>query len=160
MPQYLQALIPEKIGTKKPQSRNPYNFYSMWARIEAYRSSFIPSSVRLYNTLDISFEYVNSLMKRPCPSLFYHGSRNSGIRHTQLRMKCNKLNFHLFSLHVVDSPACPFGHDCEDSNHYLLHCPLFYQARNMMLNEIRELPDRYFVWVVTVWISRSWYYNK
>ena len=27
----------------------------------------------------------------------------------------------------------------EDSNHYLLRCPLFYQARNMLLNEIREL---------------------
>ena len=52
-------------------------------------------------------------------------------------MKC-KLNFYLFSLHVVDSPACPCGHDCEDSNHYLLRCPLFYQAINMLLNEIRD----------------------
>ena len=52
---------------------------------------------------------------------------------------CSKLNFHLFSLYVVDSPACPCGHDREDSNHYLLRCPLFYQARNMLLNEIREL---------------------
>ena len=54
-------------------------------------------------------------------------------------MKCSKLNVHLFSLHVVESPACPCGHGCEDSNHYLLRCPLFYQARNMLLNEIREL---------------------
>ena len=99
MPQYLQSLIPEKIGTKRPQSRNLDNFYSMRARIETYRSSFIPSSVRLYNSLDIvdrSFEYVNSLMKRPSPSLFYCGSRSSGIKHAQLRMKCSKLNFHLF----------------------------------------------------------------
>ena len=142
MPQYLHSLIPEKVGTKRPQSRNPDNFYSMRTRIETYRSSFIPSSVRLYNSLDIidrSFGYVNSLMKRPSRSLFYHGSRSSGIKHAQLRMKCSKLNFHLFSLHVVDSPACPSGHDCEDSNHYLLRCPLFYQARNMLLNEIREL---------------------
>ena len=78
-------------------------------------------------------------MKRPSPSLFYHGSRSSGIKHAQLRMKCSKLKFHLFSLHVVDSPACPCGNDCEDSNHYLLRCPLFYQARNKLLNEIREL---------------------
>ena len=54
-------------------------------------------------------------------------------------MKCSKLNFHLFSLYVVDSPAYPCGNDCEDSNHYLLRCPLFYQARNKLLNEIREL---------------------
>ena len=38
-----------------------------------------------------------------------------GIRHAQLRMKCSRL--HLFSVHDVDSPACPCGHDCEDSNH-------------------------------------------
>ena len=114
----------------------------MRSRIETYRLSFIPSSVRLYNSLDIvdrSFEYANSLMKRPSPSLFYHGLRSSGIKHAQLRMKCSKLSFHLFSLHVVDSPACPCGNDCEDSNHYLLRCPLFYQARNKLLNEIREL---------------------
>ena len=107
MSQYLQSLIPEKIGTKRPQSRNPDNFYSMRARIETYRSSFIPSAVRLYNSLDIvdrSFEYVNSLMKRPSPSLFYYGSTSSGIKHAQLRMRCSKHNFHLFSLHVVDSP--------------------------------------------------------
>ena len=123
MPQYLQSLIPEKIGTKRPQSRNPDNFYSMRSRIETYRLSFIPSSVRLYNSLDIvdrSFEYDNSLMKRPSPSLFYHGSRSSGIKHAQLRMKCSKLNFHLFSLHVADSPACPCGNDCEDSKPLLV----------------------------------------
>ena len=95
----------------KDQSRNPDNFYSMRASIETYRSSFIPSSVRLYN----------------------------GVKHAQLRMKCGKLNFHLFSLHVVDSPACLCGHNREDSNHYLLRCPLYHQARNMLLNEIREL---------------------
>ena len=142
MPQYLQSLIPEKIGTKRPQSRNPDNFYSMRGRIETYRTSFIPSSVRLCNSLDKvdrSVEYVNSRMKGPCPSLFYHGSRSIGLSHAQLRMKCSKLNFHLFSLHVVYSPACPCGHDCEDSNHYLLQCPLFYHPINMMLNEIREL---------------------
>ena len=33
MPQYLQTLIPETIGTERPQSRNPDNFYSMQARI-------------------------------------------------------------------------------------------------------------------------------
>ena len=134
-----QSLIPEKIGTERPQSRNPDNFYSMRARIETYRSSFIPSSVTLYNSLDIvdrSFEYVNSLKKRPCSSLFYHSLRSSSMKHAQHRMKCS--NFHLFSLHVVDSPACLCGHDCEDSNHYLLQCPLFYQARNMKLKMTLE----------------------
>ena len=54
MLQYLQTLIPEKNSTKRPQSKNPDNFHSMRARIEIYRSSFIPSSVRLYNSLPIA----------------------------------------------------------------------------------------------------------
>ena len=54
-------------------------------------------------------------------------------------MKCSKLNFHLYSLYVLDSPACPCGHNREDSNHYLLLCPLYFQARITMLNKIRHL---------------------
>ena len=56
----------------------------------------------------------------------------------QLRMKCSKLNFDLLSQHV-DSPVCACGHNREDSNHYLSQCPLYFQARNKMLNEIRQL---------------------
>ena len=77
-------------------------------------------------------------MKKPKPLLLYHGSRKSSVKHAQLRMECSKLNFDLFSLHV-DSPRCPCGHIREDSNHYLLQCPLYVQARNKMLHEIRQL---------------------
>ena len=78
-------------------------------------------------------------MKKPKPLLLYHGSRKSSVKHAQLRMKCSKLNFDLFSLHVIDSPACPCGHIREDSSPYLLQCPLYFQARNKMLNDIRQL---------------------
>ena len=82
---------------------------------------------------DQTLTYVDCLMKKPKPLLLYHGSRKSSVKHAQLRMKCSKLNFDLFSLHVIDSPACPCGHIREDSNHYLLQCPLYFQARNKML---------------------------
>ena len=52
---------------------------------------------------------------------------------------CSLSRFDLFSLHVIDSPACLCGHIREDSNHYLLQCPLYFQARNKMLNDIRQL---------------------
>ena len=82
-------------------------------------------------------------MTKTKPLLLYHGSRKSSVKHAQLRMKCSKLNFDLFSLHVVDSPAksppCPYGHIREDSNHYLLQCPLYFHARNKMLSDIRQL---------------------
>ena len=54
-------------------------------------------------------------------------------------MKCSKLNAHLYSLHVVDSPGCSCGHDTEDSNHYLLICPLYQTSRNKMLKSIAAI---------------------
>ena len=59
-PKYLQELIPRKIGDIRPQSRNPDNFYFFRARTETFRNSFIPSTVKLWNSLTINnrtFEY-------------------------------------------------------------------------------------------------------
>ena len=90
----------------------------------------------IHSYIDRSLEYVNALMIRPCPSVFTMAQE---VLDTHSSEWSSKLNFHLFSLHVVDSPACPCGHDWEDSNHYLLQSPLFYLARMIMINEIKEL---------------------
>ena len=139
---YLQDLIPKRMGDIRPQSRYPDNFYTVKSRIETFRKSFIPSAVNLWNFLkdsDRTLTYADSLLKKTRPPLLYYGSRTNNYKHAQLRMKCSKLNFHLYSLHVLDSPACPCGHNREDSNHYLLLCPLYFQARIIMLNKIRHL---------------------
>ena len=55
-------------------------------------SSFIPSSVKLQNSLDVcdrTLTYVDCLMKKPKPLLLYHGSRKSSV----------DLNLFLFHLH-------------------------------------------------------------
>ena len=107
---YLQDLIPKRIGDIRPQSRYPDNFYTVKSRIETFRKSFIPSAVNLWNSLkdsDRTLTYADSLLKKTRPPLLYYGSRTNNYKHAQLRMKCSKLNFHLYSLHVLDSPACP-----------------------------------------------------
>ena len=136
-PVYLQDLIPKRIGDIRPQSRYPDNFYTVKSKIEIFRQSFIPSAVNLWNSLtgsDRTLTYADSLLKKPRPPLLYYGSRTNNYKHAQLRMKSSKLNFHL-----LVSPACPCGHDHEDYNHYLLQCPLYFQARITMLNKIRQL---------------------
>ena len=40
-----------------------------------------------------------------------------------------------FAQHMTNT----FNNLGEDSNHYLLRCPLYFQARNKMLNDIRQL---------------------
>ena len=103
-PVYLQDLIPKRIGDIRPQSRYPDNFYTVKSRIETFRKSFIPSAVSLWNSLkdsDRTLTYADSLLKKTTPPLLYYGSRTNNYKHAQLRMKCSKLNFHLYSLHVL-----------------------------------------------------------
>jgi hypothetical protein len=54
-------------------------------------------------------------------------------------MKCSKLNYHLFLLHVIESPLCICGGGNEDAPHYLLNCPFHLDARRLMLREISQL---------------------
>ena len=60
------------------------------------------------------------------------------IHHTRLRTKCSSLNSHLFSKNIIEDPSCLCG-AFEDTSHYLLHCPLYTELRNKMLNDISSL---------------------
>ena len=138
-PQYLQELIPRKIGDIRPHSRYPDNFYYFRARTETFRNSFIPSTLKLWNSLSINnrtLEHCKDIMKQVKVPLYYYGKRSCNIKHAQLRMLCSKLNHHLFLLHVIESPSCVCGNKCEDNNHFLLSCPLYLEQRRIMIAEI------------------------
>ena len=138
-PQYLCSLIPSKMGDARPTSRFANNFTLYKCRTELFKNTFIPSTISLYNGLDLSERNITALKEKIkfVPNrLFNYGERITNIICSQLRMKCSNLNGHLYLLHVIDSPACACGHDMEDCSHYLLHCPLFQSMRTTMLNEI------------------------
>ena len=80
-------------------------------------------------------------MQQPTNPLFFHGNRQSSIKHAQLRMIRWKLNHPLFLLHVINSAACECGFDCEDNKHYLLSCPLFHKDRITMFVDISLICD-------------------
>ena len=52
-------------------------------------------------------------------------------------MQCTKLNAHLFSLRVTDSPQCAYN--LEDNSHFLLHCPIYLTSRQKMLQALHAL---------------------
>jgi hypothetical protein len=134
-PNYLQSLLPKTFSEIRPESRNPNNFYPILTRTETFKNSFIPSAIAYWNSLDISnrsLSFINKVMHHVKTPLFNYGRRTSNIKHSQLRMNCSKLNHHLFLLHVNDSSRCPCGYDCEDNNHFLLHCPLYHENRVRM----------------------------
>ena len=137
-PAYLQSLLPAKVGDTRPASRNSDHFTIIKARTETFKNSFIPSGIKLWNSSLNKIQDVNDVNynSEPANTTFYEGQREVNIKHAQLRMKCSKLNAHLFTLHVIDSRDCSCGNNYEDSNHYLLHCPLFNTERQIMLHSL------------------------
>ena len=93
------------------------------------------------NREERTFECITHLMKRKCSELFTVGKCKEHVKHSQLCNKCSKRKSHLFSLHVSDSAACLCGHNVEDSNHYLLHCPIYFVPRQKMLQHFHSVID-------------------
>ena len=140
-PPYLQSLLPAR-GVDRPESRKANNFKSFKTRSEKFKNSFIPSAISLWNSLSDeqrSYVYCKELIQSYCSPLFYLGSRDNNVKHAQLRLKCSKLNQHLYLLHVIDSPSCLCGNSIEDNNHYLLNCPLYANYRAVLLGSIRSI---------------------
>ena len=141
-PDYLTSLLPDKIGKERPQSRNAENYITPKCRTETFRSSFIPATIRTWNSTtneDRNIDSIQEKLKSKSKPLYNHGNRQSNVKHAQLRMKCSKLNAHLYSLHVTDSPACACGFNNEDSEHFLWQCPLYLAPRQVMLTKINGM---------------------
>ena len=56
-------------------------------------------------------------------------------------MNCSNLSAHLFSLHVVNSPACICSHKAEDTAHYFLDYPFYYTQRMILRNVVTRYPQ-------------------
>ena len=141
-PLYLQDLLPDQIKVIRPNSRNAENFVVPKCRTECYRKSFIPSAISRWNEMPLDQrckEYFNKELKIKSNPLYYEGRRTTNVKHSQLRMKCSKLNSHLFLLHVTDSSQCLCGYYSEDSEHYLLQCNLYNISRYKMLKSMQDL---------------------
>ena len=89
----------------------------------AYKLSFLPSVIKLWNQLPIDFRNEPSLsifnnklkiifVKQPLP-LYYDVNftygRLAAIHHTRLRLNFSTLNAHLFKINCPDTPLCLCG---------------------------------------------------
>ena len=141
-PNFLSELLPQAVAVVRPNSRNASNLKPFKCRTETFKSSFFPACTAEWNKLPSesrNVSYFSQEMRKSCNPLFYEGTRHNNIKHSQLRMKCSKLNAHLFSLHVVDTMHCSCGHEVEDTSHFMLHCPLFAVERIKLFDSLRAL---------------------
>ena len=127
--------------------RNSNDIRTVNARTSQYLSSFLPSSIREWNTLPeeqrnattvTSFKYQLNQPRSSIPKFYYVGERQTQIFHTHLRTKCSSLNYYIFLRNLTDSPFCRYG-SIENPEHYLLQCRLYQQPRVEMPNSVAQL---------------------
>ena len=149
LPIYLHEIFPTSVQNSNPYNlRNNDDFQSIIRRTEIYSKSVIPSSIKLWNQLDIDIRNSPTLtafkaklklhFKPPVvPKLYLIGDRSLSVYHSRIRNRCSNLNAHLHYNHLLESPSCECGFQTEDPEHYFFRCPRFANERQILFMNTR-----------------------
>ena len=149
-PNSISNLIPQQVRETTPYNlRQNDNYYIPTYRLQSTILSFIPSTLNLWNSLDLSLRNRPSLnqfkyhLKRTyhsykVPPYFLVGDRKFNILLTRLRNCCSSLNADLFHVNLTNSQNCICGHEIEDSYHYFFECPMYQNYRIILMNKLRK----------------------
>jgi hypothetical protein len=150
-PQYLRQACPPLVGTLTDYNlRNAGNIVIPPGRLTSYFNSYMPSSIRLWNTLDRgirnrqsldSFKYhlkkSKSLKKIKLYSKF-NGAK--AVNHTRIRLGLSGLKSQRHDYNHVLYPTCDYcGAKKEDAMHYLLQCRIYADMRTVLLEKTQML---------------------
>ena len=146
-PAYLSNKVPTMEGHNSQYTLRKFDdLQTIHSRTTLYYNSFLPSSIKEWNTVSPEIQTAESVRSfkllsyrniRKTPLYYYLGDRYSQVLHTRFKTQCNGLNHRLFLRNVVDSPLCACG-KVETSLHYLLECSRYNDINHDML---RELPQ-------------------
>ena len=113
--------------------------------------SFIPSTINLWNSLEIDIRHSKSInmfkqridkASEKAPLYFNFGNRHLNTLHTRLRYGCSILNADLYRINLVNSPSCSCSYPFENAYHYFFECPLYIDNRIIVFTNIYNLsPD-------------------
>ena len=149
-PAYLFNEIPSEREVPYPlRSSRPYA--QPVSRTDRFSNTYFQSTPFEWNLLDedtrnsVSIgEFKRKLLvqiRPPCRPV-YNVHNVTGVRNlTRLRVGFSPLNEHRFR-HNFDclSPLCVCGKGNEDTEHFLLHCPLFDNARSNLFGQLGDIP--------------------
>ena len=150
LPCYLQDIFPNNVSTISHYNlRNSDNFITVPRRTELFNKSFIPSSVDMYNQLDVNIKSSATISsfkthmreKFKCPSVPNHfivGNRFYSVIHARLRNGCSALNFDLHRNHLSEVTFCQCGSPVEDAEHYFFKCPKYVNERITLFRATRQ----------------------
>jgi hypothetical protein len=76
-------------------------------------------------------------------NIFFCGPRKLDIILTQLRNSASFLSFDLFRVGIVSYPSCRCGAALENLKHFFLDCPIYIQARTILIGNINRVTTCY-----------------
>lgn len=88
------------------------------------------------------------------------------LLYTPFRNGCSLLNIHLFILYIIqNSPECVCGAECEDEEHFLIHCPLYQAGLATHINHIGNIGlEQLLYGIPTIAVKRNitinWFSNS
>ena len=150
-PQYLCNCLPPTVSSISDHNlRNNENYTTPRSRLRMSMTSFIPSTVSLWNNLDLNVRnspniscfkarIKENIVRFPqYYGVQYEGSRKLSILHARLRHRCSSLNSDLCRINITNDPKCQCGAPYEDSIRYLMECPLYQSERYCLFRNLRE----------------------
>ena len=125
-PVYLQDLLPDTVGpTSSYDLRNSANFEVPFTRLCSFETSFFPSTLKLWNELDLCIrsipstsQFKSSIINLPPKPLKYlsAGERKFNIILTRLRHRSSSLKSDLFNTNIIDNRNCSCGAESKTPN--------------------------------------------
>jgi hypothetical protein len=151
IPEYLSRLIPETVQERTPYLlRNAANISTPSTSKNYLLKSFIPSSIRTWNSININLRNIESfnsfrnkmrdLYGNPTNPMFMQGDNNGAVNHARIRMGLSGLNAHRKKVNFIQSSECNYcAFKNEDAIHFLFYCPAFAIDRITLLQSLRTI---------------------
>jgi hypothetical protein len=147
-PNYLCTFIrPTMQSTSVYPLRNGNDIILPFCRLSSTRDSFIPSTIKMRNSLNNTIRNVDTLSKfqselkkidktanHAIPKHYFYGPRKLNIILTQLRSSASFSNYVLFRVRIVFDPSCRCVGALENLKHFFLDCPIYLQARTILVD--------------------------
>ena len=149
-PGYLTNFLPNRVGEQTHyQLRNNHNFKIPFSRLCSYENAYFPSTLRLWNDLDLSARNSSALsefkrkikhMRDKPVNYTITGERINEIALTRIKHSCSSLNSDLFRVNIAPTADCSCGSFTENAEHYFFDCTLYNIPRNRLFTSLPPVP--------------------
>jgi hypothetical protein len=143
---YLCDLLPPLVRDVTNYPVRNRNYYTVpRCRLSLYQSSFIPSVINLWKSLENdtrntrTFDTFKINLKRKVvlakiPAHFLVGDRRPNVLYARLRRNCSSLKYDLFRSNIITDSRCVCGYIRDDASQFLLNCRLYIEQRTILFN--------------------------